>query len=692
MYFSGDVFDNSYPGYGSTYPNFLGALAVLFEQASSRGHVQESSHHGLITFGFTIRNQLRTSMATVSAAVENREMLQQYQRDFFASALSEGEAYDINGWVFGYPHDPTLNREFIDLLLRHRIDVYELTATQQDGDVTFDPGNAWVVPARQPMYRLARSVFERTETFADSVFYDASTWTVSLAFGMPDLALRSGQLPMGAQLTEVPALEGAAPLDVSAIAYLMDWSNSGAARALQAMQAAGVRAEAAFNPFTARTTDGDLSFPRGSISIPVSTQNLSPDSLHAAVQHAAREANLPVYSALTGKAIAGIDLGSGNFRPVRAPRVLIPMGEGISSYEAGQLWHLLDQHIAMPVTKVDVTDLGRVDWADYDALVLVSGNLSAFSGDRLDALKSWIRGGGTLIAQRSAAAWAARNGLTPNIEAPGTGQPANEEHEEAATPRRNYEDARAFSGAQSIGGSIWQADVDYTHPLGFGYLRRFLPVWRDHSLFFAPSKNPYSTVVRIVDGDARLSGYISEPNRERLAGSPSVLADRLGGGTVVLLVDNINLGTTFRCRTHRNFVWGGGTVPPHTSDPGLPPGVGCVCQPAGQSRPERAGSAKHSVLGGRTGRLRFQSLPRIRHTLEIVVTRSPQLKESLQVGARTFSLTQLLQHDSQTVVRQDPRFLRLPAQLLDPDRFFQGCNGLGQPSVRMVGPPQPFLH
>ena len=75
LYFSGAVFDNSYPGYGSTYPNFLGGMAVLFEQASSRGHVQESSHHGIITFGFTIRNQLRTGMATVRATIENRETL-----------------------------------------------------------------------------------------------------------------------------------------------------------------------------------------------------------------------------------------------------------------------------------------------------------------------------------------------------------------------------------------------------------------------------------------------------------------------------------------------------------------------------------------------------------------------------------------------------------------------------------------
>ena len=553
LYFSGEVFDNSYPGYGSTYPNFLGGMAVLFEQASSRGHVQESSHHGQITFAFTIRNQLRTGMATVRTGVANRQTLRQYQRDFYDSAISDGGAYDVDGWVFGSPHDPTLNREFIDLLLRHRIQVYELTSPQRVGDVTFEPGRAWVVPASQPMYRLARSIFERTESFADSVFYDASTWTVSLAYGMPDGTL-TGALPTGVQLTEPPDYAGARTIDRTSIAYLMDWGNSAAPRALQAMQAAGVRAEAAFSPLTIPTTGGDVSLPRGSISIPVSVQPLSPDSLHSAVTSAARQANIAIYSATTGKSVEGIDLGSGNFRPVRAPQVIIPMGEGVSSYEAGQLWHLLDQRVGMPITKVDVNDLGRVSWSDYDVLVLVSGATSSLTGDRLDELKQWVRGGGTLVALRSAAAWATRNEFTPNVDAPGVGKPADEEEEaETENQRRNYADARAFEGAQAIGGSIWQADLDITHPLGFGYQRRYLPVWRDHSFFYAPSDNPYNTVAQLIDDDPHLSGYISAPMRERLAGSPSVLADRLGRGTVVLLIDNPNFRGYWR-GTNRLFL------------------------------------------------------------------------------------------------------------------------------------------
>ncbi|NNM33750.1 MAG: zinc carboxypeptidase [Gemmatimonadetes bacterium] len=552
LYFTKEVYDNTYPGYGSTYPNFLGGLGLVFEQASARGHRQDSQHHGVLTFAFAIRNHLRTSLATVRAAVEQRLAMQEYQREFFESALEEGSAYEVGGWVFGHSHDRTLNREFIDLLLRHRLEVHELASAQEVGGTRLEPGAAWVVPARQPLYRLARSIFERTETFADSVFYDASTWTTSLAYGMPDGELRGGTLPMGERVAQVPEVQDGGPIPQDAISYLFDWRDSGAPRALQLLQAAGIRAEVAMRPFTSPTDVGPSDFSRGSISVPLSIQAVPPDSVYRAVSQVSRMTGVPIRAASSTMSVSGPDLGSRSFRPVRAPRVLFPMGEGMSAYEAGQLWHLVDQRVGMPITKVDVADMARADLDTYDVLVLVSGNLGFLAGDRLDELKAWIRGGGTLVTTRGAAAWAARNELTPEIAPPGVGRPAAEESEEEEA-RRDYADADDLLGSRAIGGSIWEADLDTTHPLGFGYVRRFLPVWRDHSFFFAPSANRFSTVAKLVEDDPHLSGYISPDNRARLAGSPSVLADRLGRGTVVLLIDNPNFRGYWR-GTQRLFL------------------------------------------------------------------------------------------------------------------------------------------
>ncbi|MEM7415934.1 MAG: M14 family zinc carboxypeptidase [Gemmatimonadota bacterium] len=559
LYFTREVFDNSYPGYGSTYPNFLGGLGLVFEQASSRGHIQESTHHGILTFPFTIRNHLRTALATVRVSVEEREVMREYQHEFFTTAMAEAEDDPVRGWIFGDSEDASINDEFLDLLRRHRIRVHEANESRTVGGHVFEQGRAWVVPAEQPQYRLARSIFERTETFPDSVFYDASTWVVSLAYGIPDAELRD-DLPLGAVVGENGMVRSVADTPESSVAYVLDWRDTDAPVALQALQARGVRGEVATRPFSATTSLGPVDFSRGTISMPVRNQNLSSDDLLAAVRDVARSLGVTIHAATSTYSVSGPDLGSGAFAPVRAPRVLLPVGEGISGYEAGQMWHLLDQRIGMPVTKVDASDIGRVDWSRYDVLVLVSGNLS-FLQPQLDELRRWVRGGGTLVAIRAAAAWAARNELTPNVAAPSVGRLPGEAMSADGPARIDYERAGDLQGAQAIGGSIWQADLDLTHPLGFGYTRRFLPVWRDHSNFFAVPDNPYITVAQLTD-DPHLSGYVSDENHARLPGSPSVIADQLGGGSVVLLIDNPNFRGYWRgtSRLLLNALWFGDLI------------------------------------------------------------------------------------------------------------------------------------
>ncbi|MFB0946724.1 MAG: M14 family zinc carboxypeptidase, partial [Spirosomataceae bacterium] len=62
LYYTKESYDNLYPGYGSSYPDIQGGLGLLFEQASSRGHVQESQN-GDLEFKFTIRNQFVNALA-----------------------------------------------------------------------------------------------------------------------------------------------------------------------------------------------------------------------------------------------------------------------------------------------------------------------------------------------------------------------------------------------------------------------------------------------------------------------------------------------------------------------------------------------------------------------------------------------------------------------------------------------------
>lgn len=537
LYFTREVFDNTYPGYGSTYPNYLGGLGLVFEQASARGHIQTSTHHGELTFAFTIRNQVRTSLATVQGGVAERERFLRYQEDFFRDGVTEAQSLPARGWVFGDPADPGLDARFVDLLLQHRIQVYELGEAVTVGEQTWTPGGGWVVPVEQPQVRLVRSVFETTDTYADSVFYDASTWTMSLAYGIPHAPLE-GRLPrLGDVVTTAPVpVVDAEQLPRPRVGYLMEWTHHFSPRALQYLLARGLRVEVAQQPFTASTHEGPVSFGAGSISIPISIQSLDPERVHRLVIEASQHAGVPFHAVDTGYSVDGIDLGSGGFRPLpHAPRTLMVVGQGVSANEAGQVWHLLDTRVDLPVVKVDRDQIGRVRFEEYDVVILVSGSYGFLSGETLENLRRWVQRGGTLIGIRGGAQWAVSQGLAPRVR-----QALDRRDPLPASPtlgRTNYADASALTGAQRIGGSIYRGDLDPTHPLGFGYRSREIAVWRDHSFLYPESANPFSTPVRLTD-DPHLSGYISPTNLDRIRGSASVLADGIGSGTTVLLLDN----------------------------------------------------------------------------------------------------------------------------------------------------------
>lgn len=236
LYFTREVFDGTYPGYGSSYPDLQGGLGLLFEQASSRGHKQKTPF-GEITFPFTIRNQYVSSITTVKAAVENKATLRKYQQDFFKSALTRASSSRIKAYQFEEPYDANRVNAFIDKLLLHKIDVYR-TADQK-----------FVVPTRQPQYRMVQTFFETYDRYRDSVYYDASAWSVANFYNMKYRPLNS--VPTGEKISTTEELNQTRTLSQTDYAYIIDGDDYNAIALLHALQEKELVLSAAFKPFSA---------------------------------------------------------------------------------------------------------------------------------------------------------------------------------------------------------------------------------------------------------------------------------------------------------------------------------------------------------------------------------------------------------------------------------------------------------
>lgn len=529
LYFSKEAFDNSYPGYGSTYPDIHGGLGLVFEQASSRGHVQKSSTKE-VTFAFTIRNHVRTSLATVKAGVENRELLLKHQQEYFKSALDEGRKSTPKAYVFGDSKDVSRTRAFADLLVKHKIETYQLGADLTVGSNKYEKGKAFVVTTDQTQYRMARSMFEKVTSFHDSVFYDASTWTMALAYGLPHDALNAttkfskGERVTAANLTIAPAA-----VTKSTYAYLIEWNEYNAARALYYLLSRNVFVKTSFKPFAATINGAKKNFGYGTLVIPVVDQNLSADELFAVVKEASTTAGVEVLSVATGFSSEGIDLGSNNVRTVPQPKVAMLIGDGVAATDAGAIWYLFDSKLSMPVTKVNTSQFIALRLHEYTTLILPSGNYSSLGESGATKIKTWMQQGGTLILLKNAVSWAINNKV---IE-----EQLRKEEENKNTKRMDYVTAGDYQGSRAIGGSIYKANLDITHPLGFGYTNRELPVWRNTSIFLEPAKSPFNTVIKYT-ASPLLSGYVHATNLEKIKNSISLQVSTVGQGRAILFVDD----------------------------------------------------------------------------------------------------------------------------------------------------------
>src|SRR5690554_7291782 len=290
FYYTKESFDNKNPNFGSTYPDYNGGVGILFVQGSSRG-LQQESDNGVVTLPFTIRNQLVTTIATVDAAHKNREALFDLQEEFFTPerpTRGNGRSY-----IVGDSHDPTRLHKFIALLLDHRLEVYENPNDIVVGDITYESGKSYLIPAGQANSALVGIIFDDkadwTDEVADTLGYGAG-FSVAYSTG---LSYDESNAVLGNRVAVAPVAHPGS-LARSEYAYLVDFRDSGSLPLLFHLLDKGVRVQSAFKPFTINGASGEKEFSNGSLLIPIQNQALSSAELHALLQEASEREGVAI--------------------------------------------------------------------------------------------------------------------------------------------------------------------------------------------------------------------------------------------------------------------------------------------------------------------------------------------------------------------------------------------------------------
>ncbi len=553
LYYTRESFDDYYYGKGSTYPDINGCVGILFEQASSRGHLQESIN-GMVSFPFTIKNQVTTSFSTIEAGYEMRKELLDFQYNFYKNASSKLKKAKGQGYIVEAIDDPVRLYLFLKMVDQHKIKFYKNEKDVNVKGKKFNKNKSYVIPFNQPQARLIEAMFNRPTKFKDSLFYDVSAFTLPLSFNLQHVEW-SGSVSGDPAVLNFP--EGKTIQEENSYAYLFEWDGYYAPRALNRLLSRGISAKVATKPFKMKIGDELKSFDYGTILIPTGNSNIR-SSVKRIIKDINIKDGIDVYGVGTGLTPEGIDLGSNSFNSLKPQKVGLLTGPSVRAYDAGEVWHLLDRRYEMPVTHLDTDRLRRVDLKSYTTIIISDGWYNFSAGDS-KKLVDWVKAGGNLVVLKNAINWAKTNGLAGVIHK------VKKNNKKGKKPYASVSNDR---GAQVIGGAIFEAHLDLTHPLGYGYNENKIPVFRRGTLFFEPAKNPYATPLRYTN-DPLLAGYISKENANVIKNSASIIISGSGSGRVICLADNPN----FRAFWHgtdklmANAIFFGHTISSRTIEP-----------------------------------------------------------------------------------------------------------------------------
>ncbi len=589
-YFTREIYDAFFPGYGASWPAYYGAVAATYEMASARGLAVRRSDGTILTFRDGVRRHFVNSISTAEMAADNREKLWTEFRRYRTSAIEEGSAQETRTVVLPARGDVSAVDKLAGLLVAQGAEVERTQGELRACGETF-PAGSYVISMAQPAKRflsvlldpdvpmeeefLAEQERRRAKRLGDQI-YDITAWSLPMMFGVDAVRcgtpvseiLAAGDFePAGDQWIQ----PGTIDRTDAKVAYLVPWGSAAAGRLLTAALRQGLVALSPEKPFTL----GGRTYPSGTLVFKV---DANPDDLGPRMSELAASSGAEVIATDTSWVEGGINFGSRQSVKLQRPRVLMAWDAPTSSYSAGAARYFFERKFGFPVSTIRTDSLSFAELDRYQVLILpdTRSGYSDTLGERgRERLRSWVRSGGTLIAFGGAV-----DSLTEDaMDLLATAR-------EARVPKEAGEDSsgddRLITGDEhyeallqpeeerpdSVPGVLARAVTDPDHWLTAGLPETLNVMVQGNAIYRPLTLDAGVNAVRLAAADELLlSGYLWEENRTQLAYKPIVMASAQGQGQVIAFavdpfprafldgLDVLVLNAVFRGPAHASPRW-----------------------------------------------------------------------------------------------------------------------------------------
>ncbi len=532
LYFTKEIFDLYYPSYGDTWPTYNGAIGMTYEQggSGSGGTAVLTDEGDTLTLYDRMIHHYTTSLSTIEISSMNAGRLVKEFRNFFNEAVSSGVGEHKSYVIKNKAADRDRIRALLVLLTDNGIHFgyasgpakgYNYNAGK---DESFSMQYDIVVTALQPRSAMVKVLFEPKSKLPDSLTYDITAWSLPYVYGLTAWASKEKINADGmAQAAFVPNT----PAD--AYGYVIRWQGVQTVKAVSQLLQKDIRLRFAEMPFEVNGQQ----FGRGSVI--VLKKGNERKNLTEILVEVANSNAVTLNAVSTGFVDKGFDFGSDKVHPMKAPKVVLLTGEGISYTAAGEVWHFFEQQIDYPLTLINTNDISRMNWNDIDVLIMTSGTYS-FLNDKAatDVFKDWVNKGGRVVALEGAVGALAKAELGIKIK---------KEEENKKGDSVNYDALKKFEDRErdiiptTTPGSIYKVQLDNTHPLAYGYPDYYYTLKQDDNIYEFIKEGGWN--VGVIKKDNQVAGFVGAKLKAKLKDGLLFGVQSMGRGTITYLADNV---------------------------------------------------------------------------------------------------------------------------------------------------------
>ena len=530
LFFTRERFDLLYPSYGDTYPTFMGAIGMTYEQAGhGRAGLGIDNDEGIeLTLVDRMNHHTTTGLSTVEISSQNAKKLNDEFGAYFNNDQLKYKSYVLNG-------NTDRLKTLTNLLDKHEIKWGYSNSnsvsgfyygTQKNGSINAE--NGIVINTNQPKGKMVKALFEPDTKLSNPLTYDITSWSLPYAYGLETVAststLQANDMKIMTAINNEPSPKSAG--------YISHWHT---------MSDATFLADLLQNNIKIRFSEKELSFnnttySRGSLII-TRSDNKKNKKFDKTVTEIANQHQRQLVAATSSFSDNGTDFGSPDVKLVNKQRIAMLKGNGVSSLSYGSLWYFFETQLKYPVTSIDSDNFRSNTLESFDVLIIPETYYwDALDEDGIQSLKSWIKKGGKIIAMgKSVGLFNEKEGF--GISYNKNDSDADDSEDDTDSKLQPYDQREINSVKNFITGSIYKIAIDNTHPMAFGYPNTYYSLKQGSRSYKFLDKG-YN--VGYIKGDAiSVAGFSGEEAKKELKNSIVFAEKRIGSGSVIYLVDDV---------------------------------------------------------------------------------------------------------------------------------------------------------